>query len=167
MEKDDLLRYVAPCSMLCYTCLSFMDGGFSKYGPQFEAYCEGVCEFFAHVSNMTEEEEERHYSFFNEFNNTLDKLCGGSCHGCRNNMKLKSQCLEGCVVPDCVIEHGVNFCGECNEFPCQKAKEFFNTVNDKIETIWENGSSRIKEIGGNDYFEEKKGVSHYLHFKDK
>lgn len=164
MKKEKLLHYIAPCSLLCYTCLALKDGAFSECSPRLSGYCEGVCEFLS--LNMPEDERDKFHLFFNEFQNALKQLSGGMCHGCRNVPSSKKGCIKGCVIPDCAQERGVDFCAECNEFPCQKAKDFFATHSNKITKIWEDGSKRIKEIGIEAYFEEKKNLSHYIHYKN-
>jgi hypothetical protein len=50
----------------------------------------------------------------------------------------------------------VNYCAECSEFPCGKAKDFFATINKIIGQGWESGNKRIKEVGIEKYFNEKK-----------
>lgn len=164
MKKEELLYRVAPCSMLCYTCLALRDGAFSECAPRLDKYCEGVCEFLAKVCGLSGEELERHNAFFEEFHGSLKQLSGGHCHGCRSDASLKQGCLGGCIIPDCVKQHGVDFCAECTEFPCQAAKDFFS-AHKNSGRIWEEGSGRIREIGAEAYYEEKKDTSHYIHHK--
>lgn len=163
MEKEKLLDYVAPCSLLCYTCMGFKDGPISQCAKRLYIYNEGVCEFRS--THMLTEKRKEWHSKFNEFHETLLNFSGASCTGCRND---PSSCggIEGCVVPNCVKEHGVDFCADCNEFPCQKAKDFFATHDDKISKAWETGNRLIKKVGIDAYFTEKKDVSHYIHYKE-
>jgi len=50
------------------------------------------------------------------FAEILEFFAAGSCGGCR-----KQGCLfQACRVKDCVREHGVDFCFECGEFPCER-----------------------------------------------
>lgn len=75
--------------------------------------------------------------------------CGFYCGACPTF--LKGSC-KGCVFEhekgdcfsrDCVIEKGLNFCGECKEFPCDtiltKPK---CTVLDKSWLIWKKGQNK-------------------------
>lgn len=165
MEKETLLHRVAPCSLLCYTCLASKDGAFSECGPRLDRYCEGVCEFLTEVCGLTGEERAKHEAFFEEFHGALKQLSGGACQGCRSD--VKSGCLGDCVVPDCIKQHGVDFCGECKEFPCQMAKEYFSKNHPSLGKRWEKGNLRIREIGIEGYYEEMKDISHYAHHKKK
>ncbi|MCL2772587.1 MAG: DUF3795 domain-containing protein [Oscillospiraceae bacterium] len=152
MEKEKLLNYIAPCSLLCYTCMSFKDGPSSTSAKKVYNYSDGWGEFYNTL--IPEEKREEAYKEFSAFQNTLKFLGGASCPGCRNNPQSNKSgwgCAEGCVIPACVKEHGVDFCAECDEFPCQ--------------TCDNTGSKRIKEIGIEAYFEEMKDISHYIRYK--
>jgi hypothetical protein len=46
------------------------------------------------------------------------------CEGCRSN-KLKSDC-EFCEIRNCAQERQINFCSECEEYPCKRLKKFKN-----------------------------------------
>lgn len=162
IEKQKLLHYVAPCSLLCYTCPGLKDGAISGCAHRLCKYFEGYYDF--NDANIP----EQYHSLLDEFEAFYLKLDGytkASCPGCRNNPSTGIGCIEGCVVPSCVKEHGVDFCAECQEFPCQKAKDFFTTVNNIIGSDWEAGSKRIREVGIENYFNEKKDLSHYISYK--
>lgn len=167
MEKGKLLQYVAPCSLLCYACGSFKDGPVSECARRLHTYWEGYCEFRSRY--LPEESRSAWHTEFKAFDDTLQYLGGASCPGCRNNPPSNKGtwgCLEGCVPQACVKEHGVDFCAECDEFPCQKAKDFFTTHENLVDE-WESGNRRIKEVGAEAYFEEKKDISHYIRYKEK
>lgn len=162
MEKEQLLNYVAPCSLLCYTCTAFRSGPVSECAHKLYIYLDGFCEMCG--ENMTEEERGTWYAQFDEFHGTL-RCLSGVCPGCRKGPGMG--CIEGCVVPSCAKEHGVDFCAECSAFPCQKAEEFFAAHSEKVMQAWKNGSRRLQEIALEAYFEEKRGISHYLHYKEQ
>lgn len=72
--------------------------------------------------------------------NTITTYCGLDCtgcefvesQGCKGCIATKgrpfhvSEGQEPCAVAKCAIEHGVTFCGECGEFPCQLLTDFSN-----------------------------------------
>ena len=161
MEKEKLLKYVAPCSLLCYTCMGCKDGAIPEYAGKLYNCMQGVGEFRA--SHMPENAKQEWYSFFDGFMETLDNFTKATCPGCRVDPQHGST-IGDCIIPDCVKEHGVDFCAECNEFPCQKAKNFC-AGHTGLNKVWENNNRRISEIGIEAYFEENKDVSHYIHHK--
>ncbi len=103
--------------------------------------------------------------YFADFRGTLDFLGAASCPGCRKGA-LQGCCIPGCPVPACAGERGVDFCGECPDFPCEKAGSFFAAQGEGLRQAWEQGGSRIRKIGAAAYFVEKREVSHYLHCKE-
>lgn len=77
--------------------------------------------------------------------------CGGDCTGC--DYYIKSECegcnanggkcikmwQNGCGICRCCGEHGVRFCGICEDFPCEWLK---NTL------VWEvDGISNLQKLG--------------------
>lgn len=162
IDMRDLLNYVSPCSLLCYTCPSYKDGAISKCASKLCNYFEGYYDF--NDANIPEEYRSW-LGEFKAFYNKLEKYTTRSCAACRNNPSPGTGCIEGCIVPACAKERNVNFCGECSDFPCEKAKDFFTKINDIIVSDWLKGSQRIKEVGLRQYFEEKKDVSHYISYK--
>ena len=154
MEKQKLLELTAPCSLLCYTCTAYKDGPMGECARKLYSYLDGFGEMRGQF--LSEEGRKTWMAQFVEFCSTLQHI-GGVCPGCR--MEAGPGCIQGCPVPGCISEKGVDFCGECPEFPCQKAGDFFTAQNPRIAAAWEAGSRRIAEIGAEAYFEEKKGCS--------
>lgn len=169
MDKERLLNYVAPCSLVCYTCMGCKEGAVAECAKKLYAYNEGVCEFRG--LHMSEDEKKKWEAFFREFHETLSNMSTAYCPGCRkffeNDYGHGFGCLGDCMIPACVKEHGIDFCAECNAFPCNKARNMFARHDDSIGEAWEKGSRRLHEVGLEAYFAEKKDVSHYLHYKEK
>jgi hypothetical protein len=162
MDKQELLHNVAPCSLFCYTCPALKDGAISECAKKLCNYFEGYYDF--NDANIP----DQYRSWLSEFEAFYKNLSGytkSQCPGCRNNPSPGAGCIEGCIVPNCVKDHGVDFCADCSEFPCKKAKDFFLTINNVTANDWEKGNFRIREIGIENYFNEKKDISHYISFK--
>jgi len=164
MDREKLLQYIAPCSLLCYTCMGLKDGPIAECARTLHDLSAGIPEFFCR--NTPEDERDKQLTFFHDFRNTLQHFSSAFCPGCRNN-DAACPAYEGCVIPACVKEREIDFCAECGYFPCDKVKDFFYARDAKIYPVWENGNRRLREIGIEAYFEEKKGVSHYTHYTEK
>lgn len=162
MTRKELLGYIAPCSLLCYTCPGLKDGAISQCAKKLCGYFEGYYDF--NESNLPEENRSW-LADFEKFRVRLGGYTQSDCPGCRNSPVPGQGCIPGCVVPECAERHGVDFCAECGEFPCENARAFYRTVNDVIGEDWERGSRRIREIGMEAYFEEKKETSHYISYR--
>lgn len=102
----------------------------------------------------------------------------GTCEGCRSG---RGECLKyrkRCGIFDCcIIEKKFDLCGECDQFPCEKFKEFFETPAWHKEVI--GNLKRIKEVGVKVWLKEqekrvdelkkctsKKGIKHCSECKD-
>ena len=94
----------------------------------------------------------------------LDKLgyCGLYCGGCRN-FKKNADCmgcrdekemLDDCPTRTCVVEKGLLFCGECDEFPCSMLNEFYKDGNPIHDLAFRN-ALRIREIGADNWLREQ------------
>ena len=96
------------------------------------------------------------------FQKKLEKYANPKCNGCREGGATGCS-IKGCFINECTKEHKVNFCGECALFPCDK-------VNNKIfkENVikkWYEGNERIKEVGIEAYYKERKDKPHYIDHK--
>lgn len=78
------------------------------------------------------------------------------CEGCRSEKK-NDYCKTTCKLDACALEKGIDFCSECNEFPCEEFKSFEAVGAHRIEA----GRSlkRIKEVGFEKWYGEM--IEHY------
>lgn len=77
------------------------------------------------------------------------------CDGCRSENRF-AYC-DTCKMASCAEERGIEFCGECEEYPCKELEEFQAAMSHRIE-LWQN-QSRIREVGYEQWFEEM--LEHY------
>ncbi|ADU61160.1 MAG: C-GCAxxG-C-C family protein [Pseudodesulfovibrio sp.] len=109
-EADFVRSRLAPCGLLCSSCLAF-DGGpiqqnaralQAALGDNFAAYAER----FAAMNPV--------FGDYPAFRRLLDYLASGSCTGCR-----EAGCLfKSCGVTACVRERSLDYCFQCADFPC-------------------------------------------------
>lgn len=159
--RNKLLPYIAPCSLLCYTCPAYKDGLIAETAKSLATHFEGYYDF---NSTALPEEYRSWLPEFQQFHEKLKHYENRPCGGCRS-FPSGTGCIDGCVVPNCIHEKGIEFCAECNEFPCEKGKSFFHSINDVILNDWLQGNTRIAEVGIEIYFDEKKKLSHYEGYK--
>lgn len=72
------------------------------------------------------------------------------CNGCRSET-LTAYC-KNCHMRKCAAEKGIDFCGECTDYPCQELKEFQSQMPHRAE-LWKS-QQRIKEIGWEKWYLE-------------
>ncbi len=157
-NKDEILNKVAPCSLCCYTCAAKKDGIIAKTSETLLKYHKGYYDFQCKaLPRKYKHSAKKELKFIKQ----LEKFTQASCDGCRN-CKHGKFCIKNCFILDCTLAHKVDFCGECEEFPCYKTKQIFS---DTVFTDWLTGNERIKQIGAEKYFEEITTLSHYESYK--
>jgi hypothetical protein len=148
MTYNELLGVLAPCGLNCKRCISFNEGDIRLHSMRlkellgaFDSYAERFSEFWPVFSQ------------YQSFKEILDCFCDVSCRGCRSG-----DCrYPGCGVSKCHTEKKIDFCFQCNEFPCEKSN-----LDDHLKKRWISMNSRMKEIGVEHYYEETKDKPRYI-----
>jgi len=78
------------------------------------------------------------------------------CCGCRSDT-LNIYCKEHCYMKPCAESRGIEFCGECPEYPCTQLKDFQSKRPHRLE-LWDS-QARIKEVGYEKWYIEM--IEHY------
>jgi hypothetical protein len=98
----------------------------------------GACGIFL-ATQETDNEKILQYAVV--LNQTFEETL---CDGC--GAKRKSlHCFRKCIFINCKWENGVDFCIECEKFPCMSLIEFKSKMAHRIEII--ESQNRMKEIG--------------------
>ena len=160
MTREQLLDRVPPCGLMCYTCPGFTDGAIAGHSAALLKLNVGYREFLdEHLPN-----EYRHVlGEQDKYIERLKKDSSPNCPGCRKIDGKWRGCIEGCFIPGCTSEHSVDFCGECEDFPCSRIEESAIYRKEVKKGFYE-GSSLIKKHGAEKFFEMRSGISHYMSF---
>lgn len=154
MDRDDILKKAAPCSLLCHTCTAYQDGVIRNSAKTLLEYLDGIKGFYEkHIPDAVES--------YGNFEGVLQMYSGGPCPGCRGG-EHNGCCISGCFILECTERHGVDFCGECGEFPCQKPKDLFE---EEVYSQWLNGNQEIRDNGVEEFWESHSGKPHYMPYK--
>ena len=154
VKREELLEKIAPCSLICHTCCAYEYGIISQSAKQLSKYMEGLCEFY---EKHSQNEVER----FQIFEEELSKYSKSKCSGCRNRQHHGCS-IKGCFILECTKEHSVDYCGECNEFPCDKTQEIFE---EEVHMQWFEGNQTIKECGIEAFWKKSCERPHYKAYK--
>ncbi len=111
-REEYIKSRLAPCGLSCGHCLAYAEG------PIQEAASRLVHGLGPHFATYAERFEEMNPIFrkYTEFSPLLDFFAKGSCQGCRE----KGCLFEACKIPECVREQDVDYCFQCNDFPCAR-----------------------------------------------
>jgi ribosomal protein L40E len=77
------------------------------------------------------------------------------CYGCHSENPIFL--AENCKMVQCAASKGIDFCFECDEYPCEHLKKFQAEFPHRIE-LW-SSQERIKQVGYKKWFDEM--VDHY------
>jgi hypothetical protein len=115
-----------------------------------------VCGLFCPACRVfigTKEETERLEAMARRFQKPIEEM---QCNGCRSERRC-FYCESRCTMAKCAAEKGVEFCGECAEYPCENLKAFQTEMPHRIE-LWQS-QKRIKEAGYEKWYLEM--IEHY------
>lgn len=156
MEKKEILKKVAPCSLMCHTCSGYRHGVICESSKTLLKYLEGMKEFYEkHIPDAVESYEN--------FEEVLGRYSAAPCEGCRSAEHNGCR-IKGCFLLECTKSHGIDFCGECEEFPCQKTRGLYE---DQVYSQWLKGNQKIRDYGILSFWENNCETPHYQSYKTK
>jgi len=128
----------------------------SSHASQDKKVLSAVCGLFCPSCTLfigTHEEPSRLEAIAERLGRSVEDC---KCEGCRSE-KRSYYCENLCSMVACATEKGVEFCGACDEYPCEKLEEFQAERPHRIE-LWES-QERITKVGCTQWFDEM--LEHY------
>lgn len=160
IDRAKLLDAIAPCAFCCFTCAARKNGIIEETARTLNHYFEGYYDF--NRKNLPF--RYRNYSKkIKEFTEQLEKFSDRPCNGCRSGANQRC-CIPDCFIEECTRSHKVDFCGECDEFPCSRALAFFKGENLQE---WKSNNEKIRQSTPEEFYESAVSKSHYLHFRSE
>ena len=148
MEYKEILDILAPCGLNCRKCLKYTEGDIALHSKKlqdllgnFDVYAKRFSAFLPEFKN------------YPSFKKMLTCFATPDCIGCRQG-KCK---LPNCGVVDCYKKKGVDFCFQCDDFPCDKTN-----FDPHLKKRWLQMNTRMKDVGVEAYYEETKDLCRYL-----
>ncbi len=105
-------------------------------------YC-GACSWFI----STREDPERLERLASQQGWPVEE---STCYGCRSAKRLPY--CEACRMSACAAEKGIDFCSECEEYPCDDLRRFQAAMPHRIELFA--NLDRIRAVGYKQWLEE-------------
>ena len=147
MEYTELLNLLAPCGLSCKKCFAYTQGEISMHSKElqnllgnFDIYAERFSAFLPEFKN------------YPSFKKMLAYFTEPDCEGCRQGTCK----YPNCGVVDCYQQKGVDFCFQCDEFPCEKTN-----FDPHLRQRWVEMNNRMKDISVKGYYEETKDLPRY------
>jgi hypothetical protein len=89
---------------------------------------------------------------YQQFADVLQLLAGASCTGCRGG----GSSLPFCAARRCFKKQGVDYCFQCDEYPCSR-----NEYPENFEKRWRTVNDRMREVGVEEYYRESLQIPRY------
>ncbi len=139
-----------PCGLLCEKCFANSNGPIKLHAEMLKS---NLGEFDIYAKRFVTLLDEPVFTKYSEFKQLLNILASGKCKGCR---KQECHLFRNCKVKDCYKEKGVDYCFQCQEFPCNRTGFDIN-----LEQRWIKINLRIRETGLENYYDEIKDKPRY------
>jgi len=136
MTKAEILKKLAPCGLNCENCFAFTEGNIRHHSRELK---KALGNFTPYAERFSELLNEPVFHTYPYFATQLDLFAAADCKGCREeNCKL----YKACNVRKCSHEKQIDFCVECELFPCSDTG-----FDDNLYSRWLRMNTRMKEVG--------------------
>ena len=150
MEYSEILNKLGPCGLNCSECAAFVDGSIKKLSSELK---EKLGNFDTYAERFVELLDEPVFRKYPDFKEMLNHFSNVECKGCRND---ECKLFTACKVKKCSKDHCVDFCFQCEEFPCSK-----HGFDKHLEKRWITIQNKMKIGGVENYYNEIKDLPRY------
>lgn len=150
MHYKNILTNIGPCGLNCSKCFAFKRGEISKLSSELKSK---LGDFDVYAERFVDLLDEPIFEKYPDFKKMLNHFTDANCNGCRED---SCKLFENCKVKQCSKDHSVDFCFECDEFPCSK-----HGFDDHLEKRWITIQNKMRNMGVKNYFLEIKDKSRY------
>lgn len=140
MTREELIDRLAPCGLDCLRCLARSGGEVERSSLAILAALDG---FDKHAARFAAFDPV--FADYPGFRRVAERLAAGRCQGCRVGGCLHTTCRAH----KCVKKHGVDFCYQCERFPCEETG-----LEGALLERWQKNNERMREIGSEAFLAE-------------
>lgn len=116
MDREQIKASLAPCGLSCERCFAYVDGDIRRLSQELEERLGNFAPYAERYVTLLEAPVFDRYSAVREL---LDFFAAENCRGCRNE---SCRLFRDCGVRSCHQEKQVDFCCECDAFPCDRTR---------------------------------------------
>lgn len=147
MDFSQVVQKIAPCGIDCGRCADYQNGEIKELSIRLLELLKGY-ERVAKVKSRINPAFEK----YDKFKEVLEIFADASCGSCRSD---NEKCPIDCHAKTCHKDKKVDFCFQCDEFPCDEQKD------ERIRERWMAKNNRMKEIGVIEYYIEQSKTPRY------
>ncbi|AFM40439.1 hypothetical protein Desaci_1420 [Desulfosporosinus acidiphilus SJ4] len=147
MDTTEAINNLSVCGLDCSRCADYENGEIRNLSAKLSDLLKG----YERLAKM-KAENTPNFKGYPEFVSILNHFAKCTCSGCKSE---NIQCPLDCHAKTCRKERNINFCFECDEFPC--ADQF----EGKLRERWIQRNNKMKEIGVENYYIEQGKLPRY------
>lgn len=140
LTYEQILERLAPCGLDCERCVRYEKGRVRRQATEL---AQSLAGFENLASRMAEHAPV--LQSYEGFREVLDYLTQGGCIGCRAGGGL----LPFCAARTCHAEKAVDYCFQCDEYPCER-----NSYPEPLHRGWRERNERMRTLGVERFYEE-------------
>lgn len=136
----EVVERLAPCGIDCERCVRYRLGSVKRLACELGQVLEGFDKMAARSADRVPA-----LGSYDQFADVLGFLQEADCAGCR-----EGGCpLPFCAARECFKEKGVDFCFQCDEYPCER-----NQYPAMMDERWRAVNERMRAVGPEQYYRE-------------
>lgn len=147
MSMEQALKALAPCGLDCSRCQRYAEGEIKATAQKMISLLGNAAKLAPVLAGMNPA-----FAHYEDFMEILRFYSQADCVGCRNG----AECFPPCAARICHREKAVDFCFQCDEFPCGR-----NGYSEDLTRRWKNMNQRMKEIGIEAFYAEQQKTPRY------
>jgi hypothetical protein len=140
LTYQDIVARLAPCGLDCERCVMYAGGRVKNLAT-------GLAEALQGFENMAPRVADRLPVLreYDRFIEVLKLFTKAECAGCRSGGPQ----LPFCAARTCFREQAVDFCFQCEEYPCER-----NAFPENMAQRWRSSNDRMREAGVEEFYTE-------------
>ncbi|BBO81691.1 hypothetical protein DSCO28_22570 [Desulfosarcina ovata subsp. sediminis] len=150
MDHEKIKRALAPCGLSCESCFAYVDGDIRRASQRLKEKLGNFAPYAKFFETLLGDPVFKAYP---DFKTMLDHLASENCRGCRNE---QCRLFKNCGVRPCHQEKQVDFCYQCDEFPCERTN-----FDKPLYRTWVIINEKIRKDGIEPYYEKNRTGCRY------
>ena len=151
MKTEQIKASIAPCGLSCEKCFAHVNGDIRKYSIKLKDKLGNFDNYAKRFETLLCDPIFKNYP---DFKKMLDYFASENCRGCRNE---QCRLFTDCGVRVCHQEKQIDFCYQCDEFPCKKTN-----FDEDLHKRWVLINEKIKENGLDSFYKKTQAKPRYI-----
>lgn len=142
MTEQSIQSAVAPCGLNCEKCFAHVNGEIREHSRRLKELLGNFHNYAQRFERLLNQPVLGKYAHFKE---VLDYFASENCQGCRSE---QCKLFKDCGVRPCHQEKQVEYCHQCDEFPCDRTN-----FDEPLYQAWLKINAIIRKSGLEKYYQ--------------